>query len=48
MSHVQSYIFSMNKTTLQYLIDCEIFSTTNYAETFNNAIINKEILCQEK
>ena len=25
-AHVQSYIFSMNKTTLEYLINCEIFS----------------------
>jgi lipopolysaccharide biosynthesis protein len=33
-SHVQSYIFSMDKTTLEYLIKCEIFSITNYAETF--------------
>ena len=24
-SHVQSYIFSMNKNTLEYLINCEIF-----------------------
>mgnify|MGYP000713289737 CR=1 FL=1 len=43
-SHVQSYIFSMNKTTLEYLINCEIFSITNYAKTFRDAIYNKEIL----
>ena len=47
-SHVQSYIFSMNKKTLEYLIDCEIFSTTNYAKTFQNAIDNKEILMSRK
>ena len=48
MAHVQSYIFSMDKTTLQYLIDCEIFSKTNYATTFKNAIHDKEILMSRK
>jgi hypothetical protein len=43
-SHVQSYIFSMNKIALQHLIDCEIFSVTNYAETFEEAVWNKEVL----
>ena len=47
-SHVQSYIFSMNKTTLKYLIDCEIFSITNYAETFNDAIWKKEVVMSRK
>lgn len=42
-SHVQSYIFALNKETLQYLIDCEIFSITNYAATFYDAIHEKEI-----
>jgi hypothetical protein len=44
LSHVQSYIFSMDKTTLKYLIDCQIFSITNYAKTFEEAIWNKEVL----
>lgn len=43
-SHVQSYIFSMDKNTLQYLINCEIFSITNYAKTMNDAILQKEVL----
>ena len=43
-SHVQSYIFSMDKTTLKYLIDCQIFSTENYAKSFNDAILQKEVL----
>jgi len=43
-SHVQSYIFSMNKPTLTYLISCEIFSITNYAKTFYDAIWGKEVL----
>ncbi len=47
-SHVQSYIFSMDKTTLNYLIDCEIFSITNYAKTFGEAIYNKEVLMSRK
>lgn len=47
-SHVQSYIFSMDKPTLQYLMDCQIFSTTNYATTFNDAIWQKEVLMSRK
>jgi len=47
-SHVQSYIFSMNKETLEYLIKCDIFSKTNYANTFIDAIIHKEILMSRK
>jgi len=48
MSHVQSYIFSMDKNTLQYLIDCEIFSITNIAKTFDDDIQYKEILMSKK
>ena len=47
-SHVQSYIFSMNKNTLEYLINCEIFSITNYAKLFNDAIWKKEVLMSRK
>lgn len=47
-AHVQSYIFSMNKSTLEYLIHCEIFSTTNYAKTFKDAIWQKEVLMSRK
>lgn len=47
-SHVQSYIFSMNKTTLEYLINCKIFSITNYAKTKDDAILNKEVLMSRK
>ena len=38
----------MNKTTLKYLIDCEIFSVTNYAKTFQDAIWEKEVLMSRK
>jgi hypothetical protein len=48
MSHVQSYIFSMDKITLKYLIDCEIFSVTNYAKTFHDAIFKKEVPMSRK
>ena len=48
LSHVQSYIFSMDKNTLQYLIGCEIFSMTNYANTFYDAIYQKEVLMSRK
>jgi hypothetical protein len=47
-SHVQSYIFSMDKTTLEYLIWCEIFSMTNYANTFHDCIWDKEVLMSRK
>ena len=47
-SHVQSYIFSMDKPTLQYLINCEIFSMSNYAKTMDEAIWQKEVLMSRK
>lgn len=48
LAHVQTYIFSMDKTTLKFLIDCSIFSISNYAKTFDDAIHNKEILMSRK
>ena len=48
LSHVQTYIFSLNRETLEYLIGCGIFSITNYAERYIDAIIQKEILMSEK
>jgi hypothetical protein len=47
-AHVQSYIFSMDKNTLKFLIDCEIFSITNYAKSFIDAVYNKEVLMSRK
>ncbi len=47
LSHVQSYIFSMDRNTLDYLIECQIFST-NYVTTFQDAIDQKEILMSRK
>jgi hypothetical protein len=42
-SHVQSYLFSMNLETLEYLLSCQIFSLTNYSKTFESCIYEKEI-----
>lgn len=42
-SHVQSYIFSMDKSTLEYLINCKIFSIVYYEKTFHGAVCNREI-----
>jgi lipopolysaccharide biosynthesis protein len=47
-AHVQSYIFAMDRETLDYLIECEIFSKHNMALTFQNAVDNKEILMSRK
>jgi hypothetical protein len=38
----------MDKTTLIYLIHCDIFSITNYAKTFEDAIFQKEVLMSRK
>ncbi len=43
-SHVQSYLFCIDKTTLKFLIDKEIFSLTNQSENFIDCVQNKEIL----
>ena len=42
-SHVQSYIFSVDREALEHLIYTEIFSLTNSSKTFQDAITNKEI-----
>ncbi len=46
--HVQSYIFSVEKSTLEYLIECEIFSNSNISNTYYGAIINKEVEMSRK
>jgi hypothetical protein len=38
----------MNKITLEYLINCEIFSMKNYTKTKDEAINKKEILMSRK
>lgn len=47
-SHVQSYLFSMNKETLEFLIDCEIFSLTNMPKSMGEAIWNREVPMSRK
>jgi len=47
-AHVQSYIFAMDKKTLEYLIECKIFSTMNHDNSFYNTIWNKEVLMSKK
>lgn len=42
-SHVQSYLFCVNKNTLEYLIEQNIFSLTKYAKTFHEAIFHREV-----
>jgi hypothetical protein len=42
-AHVQSYIFAMDKTTLEFLIQCEIFSNTKYAKTLEEAVFFNEL-----
>lgn len=43
-SHIQSFFFCMDKTTLKFLINKEIFSLTNHAKEFEDCVQNKEIL----
>jgi len=43
-SHVQSYLFSMNLETLEFLISKEIFSTKTYASNMDEAVWWKEVL----
>ena len=43
-SHVQSYLFTMDKSILKFLIDKEIFSLTNISLTMKDCIENKEVL----
>lgn len=38
----------MDINTLSYLIEQKIFSKNNYAKTFNDVILNKEILMSRK
>jgi hypothetical protein len=47
-SHVQSYIFSMDKNTLEYLINCEIFTMRYYLNDFIETISQKEIKMSRK
>jgi hypothetical protein len=41
--HVQTFIFSLNTETLEYLIRWQIFSLTNHYKTLWDTVINKEV-----
>jgi hypothetical protein len=43
-SHVQSFIFAMNKETLIFLIEKKIFTMNSYCRTIQDAVNTKEIL----
>lgn len=47
-AHVQSYIFSMDKTTLLYLIECEIFTINKFETLLWDCVLCKEILMSRK
>lgn len=47
-SHIQTYIFSMNLETLEFLIEEEIFTIRKYCKTIGDAVISKEILMSRK
>uniref|UniRef100_A0A6C0DR71 Uncharacterized protein n=1 Tax=viral metagenome TaxID=1070528 RepID=A0A6C0DR71_9ZZZZ len=42
-SHVQSYIFALDRSTLDYLIECGIFSMRDYVKTLDAAVHSREI-----
>ena len=42
-SHIQSYLFSAARKTVEFLIERQIFSTTEIANSWTQAIISKEI-----
>jgi len=42
-SHVQSYIYSMDIITLEYLIECGIFSMTKYCASYSEAVWMREV-----
>ena len=47
-AHVQSYIFAMEKPTLDYLILQGIFSIQKYTETLDDTVWNKEVLMSRR
>jgi hypothetical protein len=47
-AHLQSYIFAMDRNTLDYLIQCKIFTNTIYPKSFIESVNTKEILMSRK
>lgn len=47
-AHVQSYIFAIDITTLEYLIKCGIFTTNTYTQSLYETVQQKEVLMSRK
>ncbi|SVB61125.1 uncharacterized protein METZ01_LOCUS213979, partial [marine metagenome] len=47
-AHVQSYIFSMGRETLEFLMDEKIFSAKHYPKTKREAILDYEVAMSRK
>ena len=47
-SHVQSYIFALDKEALEHLIKCGIFTIDKYANTQHECIWQQEVLMSRK
>ena len=45
--HIQTFIFSLEKETLEYLINWQIFSLTNYYDTLWDTVMLKEIFMSD-
>lgn len=47
-AHIQSYIFAADTESVEHLIQCEIFSNTNYASNKDDAVWQKEVKMSRK
>jgi hypothetical protein len=47
-AHIQSYIFSADRETVEYLMDCKIFDATKHLTGFKDTIEQKEVLMSRK
>lgn len=48
IAHIQSYIFSADRETVEYLMKCKIFDNTTYLTNFIDTIEQKEIQMSRK
>ena len=47
-AHIQSYIFSADRETVEYLMECKIFNTNTHLTGFRDTIEQKEVLMSRK
>ena len=47
-AHIQSYIFSADRETVEYLMECKIFNTNAHLTGFRDTIEQKEVLMSRK